>query len=1524
MILVTLAIMGDLWLLGIYQKRYREKIEEAKLTRQGVFILGRYSPLLTWIRSLFRSMKKKKASVSAVEVHPVMDQQDGNTLSVLPVFVTKALAWIDRQGEWLQILILLLCVLAYCSGILDLGTKRQLPGNESELFQAVIVILMNSLRDFHRIPLWNPYIHTGLPYIADPMLHIYNPVVTVPALMLGVLDGYKVALFLSFFLAAVGMWRLGRVFGFGKLPSLWVGLMYAFAGQPVARFFQGEYLFIFGFAYIPWIIVNLYLFLRERKQKWFGYSAFSIALLYLCGNLYYPFLMLFIIGLFSAVMLVSFQKTKPFVRVDKQTFFLLILMGLLTIGLVAIHVFPAIQFRPWVSKGTDVQGSHTLHQIWLDYTSKDTFRPDAYQALPAREEFYAYIGFIPFMALLLLPLAIWKRDRRLLIFWGLVILFVYCWVDVNHMPWRDLYYNTSFLNQFRHVLRPLIFGSMSIFILGGYGIDTAWKILKPFDGHKGGVKFGRLQPLARYAGLIVLFGLMTSGVWDVYQTNRKYVNTVEDDPAASIVTNWLRQYDSSTYYVRRNPTNGWYSAMLAARLHFIDMWYHFADIRKFDGQLNLRAVEARPHYLIQSASDPPPEDAPYEIVNDVEGNRIYHFIESLPMAFKVKAGALQDSSADELKYKDVNALTPLFLNTDRIELITEGEEQDILVVLVTNYPGWKLTIDDQPAKLERVGGYLATPMLNGVHKYRFDFKPVPFYLGSILSLISLVIGIYLIREDFVLIREWIRSMLTRQRAWLRGLQKVRLQEKENQKAIISAIYHDGTFQLSESTNLANNSSVYLFVISEAKKRSPLNAAWRFWQTATLLVVEEMLKALSLAGVLFILGIGVYLVSRLIGLTQFPIYFFTDEAIQTVSAADLVRDHFYSPEKIFLPTYFQNGTFFNLSLSVYVQVIPHLIFGKSIFVTRAVSVILSLFGMVILAIAARSVISRRVWWSLLMFISLSPAWFLHSRTAFETVIFCSFYAAFIGMYLLYRNISPRYIYGVVLMGALAFYSYSPGQVVLAVTVAGLFFSDLSYHWRNRSYLMGGVFLAGICAYPYFRFLGYHNTAPLEHLRNLDSYWTYPIPLSDKISRYVQEYIKGLSPLYWFGLNPPDLVRHVMKGYGHIGLIHLPFVVVGFLKAVRNYRQSTHRVMLISFLAVPSGSALVGIGITRVLVMVVPMGLLAVLGVEALYQFISQRWSGGAPRHFLRLNPAVSFQLLLFLVFLFAHASMLVDCLKNAPTWYEDYGLYGMQYGAQQIFGETVPRILREYPQSRMLISSSWANGTDVFVRFFLTDAQARRVTMGSIDTFLSQKQDLDENQLFLLTADEFRQALASPKMRYLGILDTIPYPNGKTGFYLARFDYVQNVDQYFQAEKEARKRLNSETIEISGAQSRVRYSQIDSGSLNDIFDGDIHSLMRGLEANPFILEFTFLSPFQIEGIQADFGSMDFELWITVYTEDHPEGVEYRVSYKDMPPDPHIEYMFPQVYFAQKLRIEIKSLSEGETAKIHIREIELIHK
>jgi hypothetical protein len=235
---------------------------------------------------------------------------------------------------------------------------------------------------------------------------------------------------------------------------------------------------------------------------------------------------------------------------------------------------------------------------------------------------------------------------------------------------------------------------------------------------------------------------------------------------------------------------------------------------------------------------------------------------------------------------------------------------------------------------------------------------------------------------------------------------------------------------------------------------------------------------------------------------------------------------------------------------------------------------------------------------------------------------------------------------------------------------------------------------------------------------------------------------------------------------------------------------------------------------------------------------------------------------------------------------------------------------------------WANGTDVFERYFLTPQQAQRVSLGSIDSYLSRKQSLDERILFILTAEELRAALASPKIRFIGIEDEILYPNGKIGFYLVRLAYVDNVDELFARESEQRRKLVNAHVIVDGISAIVRYSQIDDGELGNLFDQKPETLMRGREANPFILEFEFSKPQSLKGLQAQFGSMDFELVLYLYPEGQTQPIELQQEYRGLPPDPAIEFLLPEPTVVGKLRLEIRDLNYGEIANIHIRELQFL--
>ena len=667
------------------------------------------------------------------------------------------------------------------------------------------------------------------------------------------------------------------------------------------------------------------------------------------------------------------------------------------------------------------------------------------------------------------------------------------------------------------------------------------------------------------------------------------------------------------------------------------------------------------------------------------------------------------------------------------------------------------------------------------------------------------------------------------------------------------------------------------------------------------------RAISLEAVLFSLVLLVYLVTRLVGLAQFPIYFFTDEAIQTVQAADLVRDGFHNADHELLPTYFVNGGQYNLSLSVYLQVIPYIIFGKSVLATRGAAVMATLVGAVCIGLILKDIFKIRYWWIGTLILSITPAWLLHSRTAFESALMVSMYTGFLYFYLRYRYISPRNLYPAVVFGALAFYSYSGGQMVLLATALLLFFSDLRYHWQNRKTGLVGLGVLVVVALPYIRFLIAHGAANYNHLQILNSYWTEPLSLVEKIRQFCSFYLQGLNPAYWFLPNDQDLIRHLMSGYGHLLRLSFPFFLLGLVICVKNMRSASHRTFLIALLAAPTGAALVGIGITRLLVFVIPAVLMTSLGVWACLSWLEKRRIPGKALAFGLFIPLVAFNIY-----------MLRDALENGPLWYSNYGLGGMQYGANQVF-TAAQDYEKQHPSTQIILSPSWANGTDVLARFFLPDPSP--IILGSIQGYFYEHVPLDEKTLFIMIPQEYAAVEGSNKFTDIHVEKIIPYPDGSPGFYFVRLRYVADIDDILQAEKAARSKLQTGEVTIDDEQTNVNYSMLDMGQIQNAFDGNEDTLIRSFEANPLVIELVFPYVKTLTGITVRVGGVATEVTALVEVQGAANPAPYKtgVPQTPLPKDAIID--FGNSLQVQSIHLEIDSVNDSAPAHVHVWEITL---
>jgi 4-amino-4-deoxy-L-arabinose transferase-like glycosyltransferase len=672
-------------------------------------------------------------------------------------------------------------------------------------------------------------------------------------------------------------------------------------------------------------------------------------------------------------------------------------------------------------------------------------------------------------------------------------------------------------------------------------------------------------------------------------------------------------------------------------------------------------------------------------------------------------------------------------------------------------------------------------------------------------------------------------------------------------------------------------------------------------------------SLSLDTGLFIAAALVFLITRLVALDQWPIYFFSDEAINPILASQFLRNGFTDGAGHFFPTYFPNGMYLSLSVSVYAQVIPYLLFGFSVFVTRAVSVLVALSGTLAIGLIFKDIFKQRFWWLGTLILSITPAWFLHSRTAFEHVMWVSFYAWFLYFYMRYRQGQPRHILTAFVFGALSFYSYSGAQLGLGFTGLLLLISDARYHWRTfrarPQLLLAAVAVAVLLALPYVRFTAENGNETFRHLRILDSYWTQPIPMSEKINRLQQEYQFGLSPAYWFAPeNDRDLIRHQMKGYGLLLPVMLPFILLGLLICLKNFRSSPYRMVLITLLTAPLGGILVATLILRVLIMVIPAALLATLGLIAVLTWLTKR---------------VAYRPLAMGVFAVVGAFnlfMLYDAVTYGPIWYTDYGMGGLQYGGQQLFG-VIQDELDHAPQMQVMVSPNWANGTNTLQWFFAPDEY--RIRMVNIDAYKFRQLPLDDDTLLVMTPDEYARTINDPKFSDIRVERTLLYPNGQPGFYFVRLKYSAEAPAILAAEDAVRRKPVSETVMVEGRLVTVSHSQFDIGPITNAFDGDPYTLVRTLVDNPAIIEITFAEPRTLTGIDLTTATMDYNATVSLTPADGGALLVYSRDFIRPGPDPTVDFLFVPAPTApiKKLRLEVKDLNTLGDAHIHIRDINL---
>lgn len=714
--------------------------------------------------------------------------------------------------------------------------------------------------------------------------------------------------------------------------------------------------------------------------------------------------------------------------------------------------------------------------------------------------------------------------------------------------------------------------------------------------------------------------------------------------------------------------------------------------------------------------------------------------------------------------------------------------------------------------------------------------------------------------------------------------------------------------------------------------------------------------------LFAASLAVYAATRLVALDRFPIFFHADEAFGPLTASSLLTNRLSDAYQRLLPIYFEPAPNRWMPIgTVYAHLVTVALFGKSVIVTRATTALVTVAGAAAVALALRDGFRARRWWAGALVLGAMPTWFLHSRTGFEAAMMTAAFAVFLWAYLRYRQVGGRFwSCAAVAAGAATFYAYSNGQSLMAVLGILLLVVDSRFHWSQRRALGPALVLGLVLLVPFVRFRLAHPGAEIEHLRAIDSYIVDPAASAgDKALGFARRYAFGLHPRFWFishdvdnpfqwaeerwpAIRPAlmlggnlDIERHRYRGRGHIALWMLPFFVVGLVAALRRWRSPAHRTVLLAALATPFGAATAGVGVTRVLAFVVPAAVLITLGIEAVIDVagrwlarerastgtwasslavLAARWRGRAP------GIATG---LCFVALAGANLELLTTALRTGDRWYDDYGLYGMQWGAAQLFDDMIPSLLAADPDIHVLVTSDWANAADRLPYFFLDFDQTRRVRSRSVSDPLTRLIELSADEIWIVTDHELDGVRQSGKFAPPEIVRTLNWPDGRPGFHAVRLRYAPGIDKVFAAERAARRKLVEAAVVLDGQDVVVRHSVSDMGSPAELFDGDPSTLLRGMEANPLIIELAFPTPRALTGIAAHFAHMPFTWTADLFAPDADEPMTYEQTVTDVPDgDAHGDLAFDAGPAAvSRLKLTIHQDDLEDEAHIHVRELTL---
>ncbi len=225
-------------------------------------------------------------------------------------------------------------------------------GDMATMFAPWLNFVFDVLRQYHALPLWNPYLFGGTPFYANPQPMLFYPF-TYLGLAMPLVRAVALTLVIHVWLAGLGMYGWLRALGATHAGAALAGLAFAFSGAFAVRVGAGHYGIALQLAWWPLSFWMLQTAFDRRSWRRAVLSGAPLAMALLSGHTATCLLLYVAIGVYALFTQYAVRSTHHALRSNLHILALTAVAVGMSLALAAVQYLPLLTFTQLSVRASD-------------------------------------------------------------------------------------------------------------------------------------------------------------------------------------------------------------------------------------------------------------------------------------------------------------------------------------------------------------------------------------------------------------------------------------------------------------------------------------------------------------------------------------------------------------------------------------------------------------------------------------------------------------------------------------------------------------------------------------------------------------------------------------------------------------------------------------------------------------------------------------------------------------------------------------------------------------------------------------------------------------------------------------------------------------------------------------------------------------------------------------------------------------------------------------------------------------------